>query len=162
MRSLGEAADQIGFDANGNAYAVRYTTDALGLDSVVTKYDGDGNVSWTWPLATSEQDMATALRVGQSGPVYVAGDTMGAFPGQTNLGERDAFVSQVDEHGREAWTQQLGTSATDLIHAVSADDVGNVYLVGRTWGDFPGQTSDVLDDAFVMKMPPLDSVSSPP
>ena len=48
------------------------------------------------------------------------------------------------------WTRQLGTSAADQSHGVSADGLGNVYISGYTTGSLGGPNAGG-DDAFVSK-----------
>ena len=48
------------------------------------------------------------------------------------------------------WTRQLGTSAVDMSHGVSADGLGNVYISGDTTGSLGGPSAGGYD-AFVSK-----------
>ena len=50
-----------------------------------------------------------------------------------------------------AWLHQFGTSSYDYARGVAVDGSGNAYVVGRTRGALPGQTSSGGDDAFVRK-----------
>ena len=47
-------------------------------------------------------------------------------------------------------TRQFGTSEFDAALGVSADSSG-VYVVGSTGGEFPGQTNEGREDAFLAK-----------
>ncbi|MGE5661813.1 MAG: SBBP repeat-containing protein [Ignavibacteriales bacterium] len=47
--------------------------------------------------------------------------------------------------------RQFGTSGEDQALGVSADSSGGVYVVGNTNGEFPGQTIEGEQDAFLTK-----------
>jgi hypothetical protein len=53
-----------------------------------------------------------------------------------------------------SWLRQFGTTAADDAEGVAADSVGDVYVVGQTFGSLPGQTSAGMIDAFVRKYDP--------
>ena len=46
---------------------------------------------------------------------------------------------------------QFGTSEFDYASGVAADSSGGVYVVGNTDGEFPGQTGEGDQDAFIRK-----------
>jgi len=142
-------------DSTG-VYVVGWTEGALPgqtnsgeSDAFVRKYNADGNEVWTRQFGTSLREWAGRISVDTSG-VYVAGDTGGALPGQTNSGESDVFVRKYDTDGNEVWTRQFGTPAIDDVGGISTDSTG-VYVVGSTLGTLPGQTSSGFWDAFVRK-----------
>jgi uncharacterized protein (UPF0548 family) len=122
-------------------------TSAGGYDAFVRKYDADGNQVWTNQFGTSSSDLPDGVSVDATG-VCVAGYTLGALPGQTSAGGYDAFVRTYDADGNEVWTDQFGTSSTDVVLGVYVDATG-VYVAGYTLGALPGQTSAGGYDAFV-------------
>jgi hypothetical protein len=124
-------------------------TSAGSIDAYVRKYDHAGTEIWTRQFGTATADYAYGISVDESG-VYVAGETGGAFPGQTSAGSYDVFVRKYDHAGTEVWTRQFGTSESDLAIEISVDSSG-VYVAGSTGGIFPGQTSAGFTDAFVRK-----------
>ena len=81
----------------------------------------------------------------------MVGIASGTLPGQTNEGEGDAFIRKYNSDGDEEWTRQFGTSEFDTAIEVSGDSSGGVYVVGNTNGEFPGQTSEEGNDAFIRK-----------
>jgi hypothetical protein len=143
-KALGVAADGTGVYLAGVAGVLPGQTD---YGAFVRKYDFDGNELWTRVFRTSGLTTATAISVGPSG-VYVAGWTQGAFPGQTWLGDDDAFVRKYDVNGSEIWTREFGSSSLDDAEGISVSSSG-VYVVGVTAGALPGQTSSGLNDIFV-------------
>ena len=90
--------------------------------------------------------------------MYVVGDIQqGALPGQTSLGDADAYLRKYDGQGNELWTQQFGTprqpgaQGEDQASDVAVDGAGNVYVVGFTFGSIPGQANLGKDDVYLRK-----------
>ncbi len=94
-RQFGTAGfDQaLGIDVDSTGvYVVGLTTGAFpnqisagSNDAFVRKYDTDGNELWTAQFGTVASDFAAAVAVGSNG-VYIAGQTIGALPGQASAG----------------------------------------------------------------------------
>ena len=87
--------------ADGEIYVSGYANGSLGgqansggSDFFVTKYSPDGTQAWTQLLGTSSDDIGQALTTGADGSIYVAGVTAGNLDGQTNSGNRDAFITK--------------------------------------------------------------------
>ncbi len=151
-------AQAIAVDAAGNSYAAGITggtlpgqTSAGGDDAFVRKYDTAGNEVWTRQFGSSSGDVPNGIAVDAAGQSYVAGETDGALPGQTSTGGADGFVRKYDTAGNEVWTQQFGTSLSDVVQGIAVDAAGNSYTAGFTFGALPGQTSSGVNDAFVRK-----------
>jgi hypothetical protein len=122
-------------------------------DAFIIKYNSDGEEIWTRQFGTSEFDTARGVSVDSSGGVYVAGDTFGAFSGETNEGEDDTFVRKYNSDGEEIWTRQFGSSDSDTADGgVSVDSSSGVYVSGFTEGTLPDQTSLGNIDAFLAKL----------
>src|SRR3989454_145571 len=120
-----------------------------GLDAFLGKYDADGTVTWTVQFGTVLDDSAVAVAVDASG-VYVAGQTLGALPGQTNAGNLDAYLQKYDTAGNLLWTRQVGTPSEDAATAIVTSASG-VYLAGYTWDTLPGQANVGFNDVFLQK-----------
>ena len=94
-----------------------------------------------------ESDFASGVAIDEAGNVYVVGDIQqGALPGQTSLGDADAYLRKYDGQGKEVWTRQFGTQSQDGATGVTADGAGNLYVVGFTRGAIDGQTGLVSVD----------------
>ncbi|MEK7681846.1 MAG: SBBP repeat-containing protein, partial [Chloroflexota bacterium] len=122
--------------------------------SFLRKYDSSGAEVWTRQFGASSSDTARPVKVDTAGNVYVAGFTETALPGQTALGNGDAFVRKYNSNGIEQWTSQFGTNLSDLAQGLAVDGTGNVFVAGYTEGAFSGQTSAGQFDAFVRKYDP--------
>jgi hypothetical protein len=63
-------------------------------DAFLAATGPSGGILWVRQFGGAADDYAMALAIGQGG-FYLAGGTTGALPGQTNIGERDAFVVNI-------------------------------------------------------------------
>jgi hypothetical protein len=148
--SLGVSADGL-----GNVYFSGQTSGSLGgpnagsEDAFLTKYDASGNLVWSRQLGTSAHDTSYDVSADGVGNAYISGYTNGSLDGP-NAGGVDAFVSKYDSSGNLVWTRQLGTSDDDWSYRVSADEIGNAYVSGTTFGSL-AEPNVGLHDAFVTK-----------
>ena len=98
-------------------------------------------------FGTPDSDFASGVAIDGAGNVYVVGDIQqGALPGQTSLGDADAYLRKFDDHGKEHWTRQFGTESQDGATGVKVDGAGKLYVMGFTRGAIAGQTSSVSVD----------------
>jgi len=91
---------------------------------------------------------------GQDGTFYVAGSTASNFPGFTNAGGQDAFLTKYGADGALIWTRQLGSTSNDWAHSVAVSSDGSVYIAGETYGSIDGQAYGGGNDAFLTKFSP--------
>ena len=133
-------------DAQGNVYIAGHIGDALpgqtylgGTDAFVQKLDSSLAAVWTSQFGTDNNDSVEAVAVDGVGNVYLAGTTIGEFPGYTTeyFGS-DAFVRVYDPDRTERWTAQFGTEFATVPQAIAVDGSGNVYVGGHTEGGLPG------------------------
>jgi hypothetical protein len=124
-------------------------TNAGNYDVVVQKADLDGNEVWSRQTGSSQGDFTPSLTL-RDGNIYIAGFTNEAFPGQTLLGWKDAFILKYENDGTLAWTRQFGTTENDFVNALTTDSTG-VYTTGTTEGTMPGQTNTGGFDGFIQK-----------
>lgn len=136
-------ASSVVTDTGGNIYVVGETYGTLPSqknsgesDIFVRKYSPDGVELWTDQFGTEDYDSVYSAAVDESGNIYVVGDTYGTLPGQKSLGERDAFIRKYSRDGVELWTDQFGTDSYDRAYSIALDKKGNMYVGGRTIGDF--------------------------
>ncbi len=166
FRQLGTSDEDVSHgvsaDGLGNVYISGYTRGSLGgtnagdRDAFTSKYDASGTLLWTEQLGTSSDDTPTVVSADGLGNVYISGLTEGSLGG-TNAGGTDAFVSKYDAGGTLLWTEQLGTSSSDVGAGVSADGLGNLYISGWTRGSLGG-THAGSRDAFVAKFTDLPNL----
>jgi hypothetical protein len=153
-----ETSYAVAVDGSGNAFISGLTTGDLdgntgagGGDAFLTKYDASGSKLWTQQLGTASADYSWSVAVDGAGNVYISGTTESGLDGNPHAGGVDAFITKYDGSGTKLWTEQIGTTFSDLSYSVSVDSVGNAYISGYTWGDMDGNVSAGGIDAFLTK-----------
>jgi len=143
---------------NSNIYVVGATAGILPdqtssggtSDAFVLAYDSSGNEIWTHQFGTSGGEGVYGVAIDTNSSIYVVGQTTGIFTGQTSSGgDSDAFIRAYDFNGNELWTRQFGTADNDEPQDIATNASGGVYVAGRTYGTFLGQTNSGLSDAFI-------------
>ena len=131
-------------------------TNSGGYDAFITKYLPDGAKSWTKLLGSNSDDFASALTTGTDGSIYIIGTTLtlGSFDGQTSINSPEAFITKYLPDGTKSWTKLLGSNSSDYASALTTGTDGAIYVSGKTWGSFDGQTNSGLTDAFITKYMP--------
>jgi hypothetical protein len=155
-----DEANDVAVDRHGSVYIAGQTSGTLGTsrvagsDSFVTKYDAAGNLLWTSQFGTKVSPYASqgssSLSADAVGNVYVTGFTAGDAASSNT----DAFVTKLDDAGNLVWTRQFGTNLNDRGEAISADDQGNIFVTGTTYGSLGGSKvgPSHTSDAFVTKL----------
>ncbi|MCA1842494.1 MAG: SBBP repeat-containing protein [Actinobacteria bacterium] len=94
-------AEAIAFDATGHPFVAGRTEGSLPgatssgrADAFLAATGPTGDILWVRQFGGAGDDYAIALAIGQGG-FYLAGGTTDALPGQTNIGQRDAFVVNI-------------------------------------------------------------------
>jgi len=139
-----ENLNAVAADATGSVVVAGGSTGGLpgftnaggGLnDSIVRKYDQDGNEQWTRQFGSTLADQVLGVALAPNGDVAIAGSTVGPLPGvPAPVGLSDAYVRLYDRHGNERWTRQFGTADPDQANAVSVAPDGVVAVVGQFRG----------------------------
>jgi hypothetical protein len=157
------AADRsysVATDPAGGIYLGGYTKGDLGganagdKDVFLAKLDADGKQVWLRQLGSAGEEKGMAVAV-SGDSVYLGGMTAGAL-GEPQ-GGLDGFVARFDEAGTTSWVDQLGTTESDEVWALTADGSGGVLLAGYTAGDFAGQLAGDKD-LIVAKVDPAGAV----
>jgi hypothetical protein len=152
----------VGVDPSGNVYVAGYTLQPMDgqtlngqIDCFLSKFTTEGDRLWTrlWGSAQSDEPRG-GLCVDTQGFIYVVGRTDGSFGGQTNFGGQDTFVTKFSPSGDPVWTRFLGSSSTEEGKGIAIAGDGSVYVGGKTWGAFGGQTNRGSSDIFLAKLTP--------
>lgn len=146
-----------GVAAHGGAVFVTGDTDgsfkghsnAGQTDAFVRKYSASGVAGFTTQFGTSDYDNPAGIAADSNGEVVV-GSTNGSFPTFTNPnpGTPDGYVYAVNGSGANVWTQQFGTSSSDVANALVISG-SSVYVVGHGPGGLGEAFNQGLDDMFV-------------
>ena len=161
-KQLGTLSGDYGYgvtvDSSENIYVTGYTDGGLdgntssgGSDLFLLKYNSSGTKQWTKQLGTSSTDIGTGVTVDSSDNIYVMGETSGGLDGNTNSGGQDIFLVKYNSSGTKQWTQQLGTSSSDIGQEVTVDSSDNIYVTGYTSGGLDGNTNSGYQDIFLVK-----------
>lgn len=90
-----------------------------------------------------------AIALGPDGHIFVGGTTGGSLHRELHRGGQDAFLLKLTTTGEIVWTLQFGTDGHDVIHAMTFDTSGFLYLSGSTTGSM---VSDASGGAFIAKL----------
>ncbi len=107
-RLLGSSSDDypasISTAADGSIYIAGNTYGSFdeekntgGIDSFVSKYNGDGLKEWTQfigPPGSTEDDQARSIAISSNGSVYISGSAGGSLNGNDIPGYSDAFIAK--------------------------------------------------------------------
>ena len=161
-RLLGTSSDEAGndvtVDSYDNIYVTGYTEGGLdgyissgGKDLILVKYNSSLTKQWTKQLGTSTNDVGEGVTVDSKNNIYVSGYTYGGLDGNTNSGSYDIFLVKYNSSGTKQWTQQLGSTSSDVGFRVSVDSSDNIYVTGYTEGGLDGNTNAGGMDIFLVK-----------
>jgi len=144
-------------DQQGYLYLVGNTDGDLGdpsagkADLVIVKYDPSGDLIWSRQFGSAGYDLAQGAALGGDGNLYLVGYTDGHLYA-SNSGGLDAFVAKFSPDGTLLWGRQFGSGGDDEGSGIAADQAGNVYAVGTTYGPLFGPMSAERDsDCFLVK-----------
>lgn len=159
-KNYGDASrGEIALDINDNIYVTASTTStnfpstncsscnlAGGQDAVVFKLNSSGTaIQWSNFYGSTSDDAGYSLKVA-GGNVYICGGTEGAnLPATagafktTRLGTlEDGFVARFNSStGALLRSTYVGTSNYDQTFLLDVDKLGNVFVFGQTFGNYP-------------------------
>ncbi len=127
-------ANSIAVDASGNVYVSGWTyAGSYNHTNYVTiKYNPTGTPLWSSIFSNPGEswDYARAMKVDQSGNVYVTGS------GWRGIYSWDYATVKYDSSGAQQWVAYYNGSgsAADNAYDLAVDDFGNVYVTGQSWG----------------------------
>jgi len=123
----------IAVDNGGNVYVTGHSEGSGTFQDYATvKYDSAGTVGWVarYNGPADSIDCATTIAVDDAGNVYVTGYSEGSGTGQ------DYATVKYNSSGVEQWVARYDgpASGMDRAAALAIDNVGNVYITGRSTG----------------------------
>ena len=142
-KQMGTAYTDVGTGvatSGSTVYVVGYTYGKLQTaygdsDMLVVKLNSVGDVLFIRQMGTAGRDVGRSVAVDSAGGVLVAGYSCGSLEGQRSSGGSDMVLVKLSADGTVEWTEQMGTSKSDLgwgISVGSPEDL--IYVVGTTSG----------------------------
>lgn len=146
-------------DSKGNIYTIGYfeevayingdtlTVDGFNADLLIVKYHPDRTVAWYKEIDLNEYARYFEVALDARENLILAGEYEGIvqiddFKIELAI-EQSAFIAKINPDGAVQWL----TSVLDgypIIHAMSLDDYGNIYIAGEGWkGGFLAMLNDV-------------------
>ncbi len=165
LYTVGTFTGTADFDPSASSYTL---TSNGGTDAFISKLDISGNFVWAKSLGGSLDDFCSSLKLDASGNVHVVGSFQSAVdfdPGagivnKTSIGVNDVFVLKLNSSGSYIWSQNFGSTGSDVGKSITVDGTGNVYTTGsfQVNCDFdPSASTFTLnsngaDDGFISKL----------
>ena len=136
-----EQGNAVAVDLFGNAYTAGHVHSALGnYESILTKFDADGNHSWTRTLTREPFEIAHSIAVDSLSNVYLGG--------RSSTG---GFLTKFDDEGNSLWNFRVGTDSNTNVQSLVVDDNDQVYAAGIT-DDASIAPWERTADAFLIKL----------
>jgi hypothetical protein len=124
-------------DATYVATTVRTESNAvIDLNVILSKYDVDGNRSWTRSFGNNDWESLYSVGVDQSGRVYLSGHT--SYRGEGQGQNPDCFLAVFDALGRLLWTRLIDTPLLDALCVATTGSSGAFYVAGVVEEGRPG------------------------
>jgi hypothetical protein len=151
-------ARSVAVDAQGNSYAVGYTSGGVTNPSDVLKrqqylaikFDPDGLELWRNELGDEASngkhgnDFAEAAGLDANGFLYVSGFTTSSI--FDTASPTEAFVAKIKANGDVVWTKRFTDPNGSAVNNLAVDAFGNTFVAGNTNG-----TPSGAGTAFVIK-----------
>lgn len=124
-------------------------------DAWAAGYSEDGTRLWAGTIGATDGDQYPFDTVAdRAGGVYVVGQTMGSFPGQSAKGQGDGFIVKLDQAtGAILWARNVGADDADDLMDAAIDTDGNLWAVGSTHSSFDGPNAG-MRDVIIVKFDP--------
>ena len=122
-------------DGLGNVYQSgdfnSIVDDCCDSDAFLSKYDAAGNLLWRSTLRNDFDERFVTVSSDQIGNIFIAGQTWGGIVTPNPIRLPDVFVAKYNTLGDLIWLREFGSDDyEDEAAAVSADGLGNAYVVG--------------------------------
>ena len=112
---------------------------------------------WIWvkQIGSAGMDVCYDIALDENGNIYTAGyfeSTVDFDPGAgafslTSMGDRDIYVSKLDNSGNFIWARKFGGTGYDGAQSLSVNSTGEVYVTGEFL------SPSVIFDSYQLNMP---------
>jgi Ca2+-binding RTX toxin-like protein len=137
-----DSVESITTDSNGNIYVTGSTQGSLQdntfqggyTDAYIARFNPNGTLSWIKQFGTSGVDYGNGVITDSNGDIYVSGVATGVFPGNSNQGDRCAYIAKYSPNGTQIWIKQFGGIWSGGID-IAVDSSNYIYVTGSTRGN---------------------------
>jgi hypothetical protein len=125
-------------DSQGNILLPGLREDGFQSNVYLTKFNPDGAHIWSRSFPGQYFPPCRNAAVDQNDNIFIADYFLGNpdFGGGplANAGGHDIYVAKFDSSGQHLWSQPFGDSESQYVQHITADDDGNVIIVGSFQG----------------------------
>lgn len=104
-------------------------------DALLARVEAGTSVSWATTSKAPGDEFATGIAPDTNGELYVVGYAWERF----GAGQAGGFIRKYSRQGQLLWSQVIGSSSVDRVHAVVTDGQGNAHLAGARLVDGSAQ-----------------------
>jgi len=113
-------------DKDENIYIAGQTGIPSNYDSLLMKYDREGNLKWVKTYNSGQHDLGYAICLSGNGNLYVAGQIFNPVTGW------DYMVIKYDIDGNFYWCSNYDWGPLDGAYAIAVDHSENIYVFGQS------------------------------
>lgn len=107
---------------------------------------------WTKQIGTGQHDYSSIIITDINENIILTGMSSGPLHGETNIGGDDIFIIKYDNNSERVWTKLFGSPHNDSPYDVAIDNNGNIYLTGKAFQGFEGNSEIGIDDIIILKV----------
>ncbi len=132
-------------------------------DTILAKFDGDGNHVWSHAFGSSFNDLGVGVATDAADNVVIVGSfedkILIAGNEYQSAGTADIYVAKFNPDGKHQWSKTFGADNKDRASSVAVDKFGNIIFAGWFWYDvdFGGGALSSPNrnmDGFLVKLAP--------
>ncbi len=103
-------------------------------DGWVCKIEATGRLTWSFNFGGSDYDELRSSRETLDGNIIVGQTRSIDYHLDNNYGEADAWAIEIDYNGRLKWSQNYGSSASEVFIDLEANNKGQAFIFGNSNG----------------------------
>lgn len=133
------------------------------LDGFVAKFNPDGLLVWSTFFGGTASDKINTIAIDSDDNIFIAGETTsdgmattGAFR-TIRTGLNDGFLAAFNTSGIRLWSTYYGGIYNDSFSGIDCDNIGGIYLFGKTSSPGNITTANSFNENFV----PNTEISDP-
>lgn len=143
------------FPTTQGAYQSTKEGDYYSYEGILGKFNTDGQIIWNTLYGGTESDGILNVDVDLNNNIFIVGETLSSnriatddsFQ-PTSLGNSDAFLVKFSPEGTRNWGTYYGGSSSDSGLDIEITNVGDLYMLGYTFGSTNLATSGAHQETF--------------